>query len=324
MSEYVFNHACVTLLIPSVDTARTHLAELLRGMATFEAEEDALPVLRLDSNPWLYSIAEGSNGRTFSIAEIALQMYETDDHDVATFFEALVTAVPSDKGLDELSIESILRIEPSGPAAGVEDAYESTLAAGIDGILCALTGFMLVSLPTTELWQFDMMGFQVTGESYYFDHIANSHHAIAIRSRRTTALRGTLRHNNFWSLRTLAFPHLKFGLDFEDQIRRFNPIYFGLALKRLAELDERARKWKESETGGFPEGATPITDETEQTMKRYGDARRFTGHDGITRTFEEHMWIDPGNRIHLIRHTAEKVVEVGYVGKHLPTMNYRT
>jgi hypothetical protein len=325
MSEYVFNNACATPLLSSPETVRIQLAELLRGMALFEAEEqDGLPMLRLDSNPWLYNIAEDTNGRRYSIGEIALQMYETPDHDVATFFEALVQAIPSDMGLDKWSVDSILRIEPTGPAAGIEDTYESAKAAGVDGILCALASFILISLPTSTLWRFNLMGFQVGSSSYQFDHISCSEHAIQIRSRRTDAIRGALRCNNFWKLRDHAFPHLKFGLDVEDQIGSFSTVYFSLALKRLAELNDRARRWREPSCNTFPEGTTPITPESEQTMKRYAQTRNFRGHDGVIRTFEEHMWIDPGNRIHLIRHSTVRIVEVGYIGRHLPTINYRT
>jgi RecB family exonuclease len=59
-------------------------------------------------------------------------------------------------------------------------------------------------------------------------------------------------------------------------------------------------------------------------MKRYGTARRFRGLDGLQHTYEDHMWIDRGNRIHMIREETHRDVEVGYIGVHLPTMDYPT
>lgn len=322
MSDYVFNSACVAELVGSADQARQYLAALLRGIAAFEAEEETLPTLRLDTDPWLLNIA--NEARVFSIAEIAQQMYDTSDHDVAAFFEALATTMPSDVGLGESVIDSILTITPDAAAAGVEDAYEATLASGVHGVLCALADFILISLQTSELWRFDRMGFQVSGENYYFDHLTNSTHSAAVRLRRRNALRADLGISNFWRFRNRAFPNLRFGLDLEVHMRHFSARLFPLALKRLAELDERVRRWKDSGSIDLPQGPTAITPETPQTMANYGTSRRFRGHDGVTRTFEDHMWIDKGHRIHLIRNTAERVVEVGYIGKHLPTMNYPT
>lgn len=324
MSEYVLNNACIATPYSDLDQAQRHLAEMLRGVAAFEANGDELPLLRLVRDPWLYPLVRDATDREYSISEVAQFMYGTSYHDVAAFFDSLARAIPSDAGLDDLTIEAVLRIMPEGPASGLEATYDSVIAAGFDGLLCAVAHLTLISLLSSPLWRHDKMGFMVGGETYSFDHIANSLHGVAISRRNTEALREELAASSFWTLRARAFPHLRFGIDVEAQIRRFSATLFRLMLKRLAELDDRAQRWQASESREFPSGPSEITPETPATMKNYGGERRYRGYDGTTRTFEEHIWIDRGNRIHLICHQESKVLEIGYIGKHLSTMKYST
>ena len=142
--------------------------------------------------------------------------------------------------------------------------------------------------------------------------------------RRLARLRDELNTRSFWRMRNQVFLSLLFGLDVENQIEKFNTTLLPLLFRRLVELDERSSNWRQSETGNFPEGSTEIRGETVRTMKRYGNDRRFRGHDGVMRTFEDHMWIDRSHRIQLIRDTIQRTVEVGYVGRHLPTMEFPT
>jgi hypothetical protein len=324
MSEYVLNNACIAIPYSDLEQAQRHLAEMLRGVAAFEANGDDLPLLRLVRDPWLHPLVRDTADREYTIGEVAQLMYGTPYHDVAAFFDSLARAIPSDAGLDDLTIEAVLRIVPEGPASGLETTYDSVIAAGFDGLLCAVAHLTLISLLSSPLWRHDKMGFMVGGETFRFDHIANSLHGVAVSRRSAEVLRGDLAASSFWPLRARAFPHLRFGMDVEAQIRRFSSTLFSLMLKRLAELDHRADEWQASESSEFPSGPSKITPETPGTMKNYGGERRYRGYDGITRTFEEHIWIDRGNRIHLIRHRESKVLEIGYIGKHLSTMKYPT
>jgi hypothetical protein len=195
------------------------------------------------------------------------------------------------------------------------------LAAGTDAIICAAMTFVLVGLLRCDLWKYDGMGFVSGSETYVFDHVAEPSHADAISRCRIAALRAALTSRSFWPLREQVFPHLSFGLDVQRQAERFSTILVPLMFSRLAELDARARTWQETiNSDQFPEGLTAITGETLKTMKRYGSQRNFRGHDGVTRTFEDHMWIDRSHRIHMIRDVVTRRVEIGYIGPHLPTM----
>jgi len=324
MSDYVLNCASVAEPYSEAATARVHLAALLRGLALLDSESDRLSSLRLNIDPWLQPIVQEDCGPPITLGELAHGFYGTADHDLAAFFDDLNRSVPADHALDEVSIDAILRLAPDHPASGYEDTFASVQEAGTDGIICAVMNFTLVGLLRCDLWRFDGMGFVSGSETYVFDHVAEPSHAEAIRGRRITARRSEAGARSLWSGRERLFPNLLFGLDVQNQLDKFSSTLVPLMVKRLAELDERAKMWCESAGAHFPDGSTEIKGETQRTMKRYGKDRNFRGSDGVTKTFEEHVWIDKSHRIHLFRDVNKRGVEIGYVGRHLPTMEYPT
>jgi hypothetical protein len=324
MSDYVLNGASIAEPYHGLMAARTDLATLLRGLALLDSDSVVLPSLRMNVDPWLQPIVRNDLQASISLGELAHGFYGTPDHDLAAFFDALNRSVPADAALTDIAIETILRLSTDAPAPGYEQTFPSILAAGIDALICAAMNFILIGLRRSDLWRFDAMGFVSGSDVYLFDHVAEPSHAQAIRARRLAGLRDELTPRSFWSMRARVFPSLLFGLDVKNQIEKFSTTLLPLLFKRLAELDERSTRWRQSEADRFPDGATEISGETARTMNRYADDRRFRGHDGVMRTFEDHMWIDRTHRIHLVRNTIQKTVEIGYVGRHLPTMEYPT
>ncbi len=324
MSDYVLNAASVAKPYPELAAARADLAALLRGLALLDSDCDVLPSLRLNVDPWLHPLVCEEGKAPITLGELAHSFYGTVDHDLAEFFDSLNRSVPADYALDNLSIEAILRLAPDNPAPGYEHTFRGVLTAGIDALICAAMNFILVGMLRDNSWGFDRMGFVSAGKTYLFDHVAEPSHAEEIRGRRLAALRSELSPRSFWSLRDRVFPNLLFGLDVQGQVNKLNTTIVPLMFKRLAELDARARAWRESADDKFPDGVTEIKRETPRTMARYGNDRRFCANDGVTKTFEDHMWIDRGHRIHLLMDAGEKRVEIGYVGRHLPTMEYPT
>ena len=324
MTDYVLNGASIAEPYHNVVTARTDLATLLRGLALLDADSATLPSLRMNVDPWLQPIVRSDVEASISLGGLVHGFYGTPDHDLAAFFDALNRSVPAEATLTDVAVEAILRLSPDAPAPGYEQTFPSVLAAGIDALICAAMTFILIGLRRSDLWRFDAMGFLSGANVYLFDHVAEPSHAEAIRLRRLAGLRDELAPRSFWSMRARVFPSLLFGLDVENQIEKFSTTLLPLLFKRLAELDERSTRWRQSKADRFPDGKTEISGETARTMKRYADDRRFRGHDGLMRTFEDHMWIDRSHRIHLIRNTTQKTVEIGYVGRHLPTMEYPT
>ena len=104
----------------------------------------------------------------------------------------------------------------------------------------------------------------------------------------------------------------------------FDATLLPLLFKRLAALDSKVAQWKGDDRGRFPGGPPEITPETPQTMQRYGEARRFRGSDSQPKIFEEHVWVDRLFRIHLFRDFENRTMEIGYMGRHLPTIRNPT
>jgi hypothetical protein len=324
MSDYVLNGATIAEPYLELADARTDVANLLRGLALLDLDSVQLPSLRMNVDPWLQPIVRANREASISLGELVHGFYGTVDHDLAAFFDELNRSVPADATLPDIAIDAILRLSPDGPALGYEETFPSVLAAGIDALICGAMNFILIGLRRSNLWRFDELGFFSGCDVYIFDHVAGAAHAEAIRARRLARLRDELTPRSFWRMRNQVFPSLLFGLDVENQIEKFSTTLLPLLFRRLVELDKRSSQWRQSETGNFPEDSTEIKGETVRTMKRYGNDRRFRGHDGVMRTFEDHMWIDRSHRIHLIRDTIQRTVEVGYVGRHLPTMEFPT
>ncbi|KAF0213619.1 MAG: hypothetical protein FD139_2151 [Methylocystaceae bacterium] len=319
MQDYVFNSQCVVPPYTHLDQAKTHIIELLRALAELDAAEEVLPTLRMDSDPWILPLLT-SDGRERSLGEVVHELYCTDDHDVASYFDALNRAIPSDSGFDGSVIDAILRLEVTGPAPNEESCFASVQRAQLHAFICAVTNSVLTSLPRDSTWDYDRMAFVSYGETFSFDHVAQIAHAISIQERRIAGVRASLDPRSFASLRDRAFPNLQFGSDVDTQVSRFNAILLPLLFKRLAELDNKVVIWRSRSCACYPDGSPEVARESLATMQKYSEARRFRDSDGQMRTFEEHVWIDRTHRIHLFRDMNARRIEIGYVGPHLPTI----
>ena len=323
MSDYVLNGASLELYSEAAK-ARADLSALLRGLALLESDSGPLPSLRLNIDPWEQPIIGGNSDVQVTLGELAHGFYGTADHDLAAYFDSLSRAIPADQALDDTSVDAILRLEPESPAPGYEETLPSVQAAGTDAIMCAAMDFTLVGLLSRDLWRFDAMGFVSASKTYVFDHMAAPAHAEAIRRRRMADLHSGLTRGSFWSLRGQVFPHLLFGLDVKGQVDKFSARLMRLMFIRFAKLDSTVKAWSTSVNPKFPDGPPEIKRETVATMARYGNDRIFRGHDGTLRTFEHHLWVDKSHRIHVYLDQKGRTVEIGYVGRHLPTMEYPT
>ena len=314
MSDYVLNTFALEEVYKERSKATDHLATVLRALATLDDGASNQPAFRSDVDFWLPQLRFES-GPNASLGELASSLYETDDHDVAEYFDALSRTTPADSGLNDAALEDLLSLEPTGPLPDLEETFVSVQAARLPALLCAVMNYTLVSFPRDPRWDFSEMGFVGGQASFRFDHLATVLHAEAIRHRRIEAARLNLRVSTFWNIKEIVFPDLLFGLDVETQLERFSATLRTLLFTRLAELNTECVRWKALETDAFPGVLRP---ESALTMDNYGTKRRFRGYDGEMRTFEEHVWVDRGHRIHVFRHPGKKL-EVGYVGRHLKT-----
>ncbi len=103
----------------------------------------------------------------------------------------------------------------------------------------------------------------------------------------------------------------------EANLERLDSGLLSVVLKRLGHLDEAADQW---ETGAAPAWPCKVTPESESTMNnpRYRRARIFRSVSGAREIFAWHARFGDSGRIHLRFEAREHIVEIGYIGMHLP------
>ena len=308
------------------EDARRHLSSSLQAMAALEPEDGDLPRFRCSFDPWMTALVEGQGELPpTSLGDVVMSMFDTGDHDVASYFIALETMTPPDRGFDDAMEDAALRIVPQRPVNGFEATFDAVNHSPFDAVLCAVSDAILVSLPRHEIWMHDRLAFATDQIEYGFDHVACPEHAAAISERKTAGIRTGLTARSFWQLRDSAFPNLLFGPDVEGQMAIFSADKLPLLFRRFADLDARVLRWRALPPGAaFPEAVPEIAPESTATMKNYTTDRTFRSANGSRRVFEDHVRVDSLYRVHLFRDTDAKTLEIGYVGRHLPNVTSAT
>ena len=101
-----------------------------------------------------------------------------------------------------------------------------------------------------------------------------------------------------------------------------NDTNWNYIVKHLWELQRYADTWSE---GAFNPDyiQLPTSVESNVTLTQYGAERTFVSPDGENRVFSWHSKINwSGWRIYFYPDTVKRVVIVGYIGKHLSTVNF--
>lgn len=118
-----------------------------------------------------------------------------------------------------------------------------------------------------------------------------------------------------------CFPHLRFGSAVDSQIKSLPAAHLRRVVLKLMVLDHACRKWRQDAAMRSPQ-LTDCRLESEPTMQQYGHLRIFPDHEGCNRTYEPHVSVGQQYRIHLRVVHRPRVIEIGYVGRHLPTVKY--
>lgn len=323
MSEYVFNVASNDEQNGGMHAASVLVATLVETLAQLDDQLAGPPrPFKLPQDPWELLITVNAAGEAVSLGEIINDFYgDSRTRELASYFDALQCYSPAAEYLDDQAIEAILRLEPTGPAAGHEAVYEAICDSGIDAMQCAVMDGTLISLAHAR-WDFDLASVMCGNCQIYFDHASRPPHVNAIFDRRLNAARADITLRNFEAARHNAFSSLHWGQDVAEQLKQFPSEYLGLAFKRLASLDDIARRWQDTGSAVPDPRGLELKGESDLTMQNYANLRRFRSSTGEMRTYETHIWIDQGNRIHLFLNNEERTIEVGYVGKHLRTWRF--
>ncbi len=323
MTEYVFNSASNDALNGGLYAATALIATLVQTLAELDIRlSGPTRALKLPRNPWDLLVTCDADGQPLSLGEVVNSFYEdSQTRELATFFDALQCYAPAVEQLDDSTIDAILRLSPTGSAAGHEAVFAAICEAGYEAMQCAVTGGTLVSI-AHERWDFDHAVVECGKQPLELDHASQPYHVDGIVQRTREAARKAVTRQNFETIRQSAFSSLAWGQDVAGQFATFPAEYLGLAFTRLASLDEMARLWKTLGSSEPDPGSMVLRNESELTMQNYGRDRRFRSSTGEVKTYEKHVWIDRGNRIHLILDHSHRSVEIGYVGPHLRTWNY--
>ena len=117
-----------------------------------------------------------------------------------------------------------------------------------------------------------------------------------------------------------CFPHLSFGRAVDRYVSNLPSAILSRVVQKLMILDDACRKWRQDETMTFP-GLSDCRAESGPTMQQYGDRRIFSDPEGRDQTYERHVPVGT-YRIHLRLVHQPRGIEIGYVGRHLPTARY--
>lgn len=308
MRDFVLNEASLTVPFPSQNNAETALRDLSRGMAKLVREKNTTKALRCQNTFWNMRIyAEGTVGVVLS--NLRQSALTKDD---AVFFQGLAQKVPFDGDLTQ-DVNHRYRLSEA-------EANDEAL------LLCGIANFVLVSFPTEEKWDVDELTIsvktleendQTSDYQLKLDNVARQPHADSILERARAKTRQGLTLENFWKLKDVAYPFLKFGKDVEEQLKKFNSGNIEPIFNRLDELNNVCITWKGVQSAE-PIYQSEVSGESETTMNNYSNERLFRGADGTKKIFETHARVGGANRIYFIPDPALKILEVGYIGGHLP------
>lgn len=323
MTEYVFNPASNDGQNGGERAAATLIATFVETLAELDARltGPAHP-LKLPCNAWDMQVSLDAAGESVTLGQVINAFYEDGQtRDLASFFDALQSCAPADDQLDDATIDSVLRLEVTAPVAGHEAVYPAICDAGLAAMQCAVTDGTLVSFAHPR-WDFDQGVVACGGDQIAIDHASRVPHVDAIVRRKLDAAREDVTRRNFETARERAFPSLLWGQDVVGQLQRFPSEFLALAFRRFAALDDIARRWRNTGIAMPDSGSLELKPESELTMQNYAEERRYRSSTGEMRTYETHVWIDSGNRIHLLLDQEARTVEIGYVGPHLRTWKH--
>ncbi len=311
----VLNHAS---LDGSLRETIQWLGEMARGMAALVDAGVVEPSLRTFDAP-----TELRSPGEWSLFDAYLGLNRVDGmREEGTFVLRLASKTPLLSDVAERTKSRFLACE----ARDCVDRGLST-SEGKPLLLCAVSDGVAVSFPSEPIWDRDFLTvrFQelLPNEKLHeaeekIDNVARSGHAQPILERHRASLTDSCRSGReLWAQRRSLYPHLLFGPDVEANLDQLDAGLLFVVLKRLRHLDEAADQW---ETGPAPDWPCRVTPESESTMSnaKRRRARCFRSVNGNRELFEWHARFGNSGRIHLRFEARERLVEIGYIGMHLP------
>ena len=314
MRELVFNHASVRISDQARDSLHAWLKNIVLGMSQLVHARVVQMSLRLSHEPYAIECFEDHTlGHAFEV------LRELGHRDEYVFLSRLVTRTPL---TSEIESDTKDRFLSAGSLCVPGDDEEPP-------ILCAITDWIIVSFPSRPSWNCDSLEVQFVEllldgsfdeRSEHVDQLSRSHHAEHIVGRHRNRIRlGCNDPVSFWKNRQDAFPFLLFGPEVERNVVSCAHL-LSTIVGKLIELDEAAREWHD-DGGPAPRWRTRVTPESKDRMSdsKFVRTRTFMSSIGSHEIFEWHARFGSSGRIHLRFEATSRIVEIGYIGPHLPS-----
>lgn len=197
-------------------------------------------------------------------------------------------------------------------------------------LLAAFIRGIAISYPSHPTWENDRLRVKfeelsetgrVQVSSIDIDNLSRLSHAKSIANRHQEHLRHhSTTPEDFWQTKDVVYPNLSFSMDFKGHLSKVDRARFPDAMRNLATLDAFAREWKTTR-GATPPWGNLVRPESETVRKNpsLANQRVFTSAGGSKESYFLHTSFSKGDRIHLRIDRARYLVEIGYIGRHLPT-----
>jgi len=247
------------------------------------------------------------------------------DRDARSYWKNLETKYPLENDLAEIADKAL----------GYEFFLNESEAKGLGYVW--LTDSIALSLANTERWDVTSLDLEMRyldeedGLIHAVEPIRHAsqrahiqHHALWLKSINRIQIESG---EELWQNRAAVFPHLAFCDVVEDQLRELRPPeMLKQVLQWLDRLNDYCSAWQHGSFDHHMISGNNISPETQMTMDQYGLSHRtFRCPDGERREFSWHCKLAlQAWRIHFVHELGPGHIVIGYIGKHLPTVKFRT
>ena len=307
MREMVLNHASVGAYDSSIRDASEHLRDVTIGMGQLIRCGAVGATVRIGDS-WHETLCQLG----YPLYDVWLEMRGLY-RDEFRFFGGLIGK------------SKLLDSEQLTP-------YEDrTLSAGesLPLILAAIEDGVLIGFPSQPRWDSDQTVVEfdellpdgtLDKREEEVDQLTRSSHAVSICGRHRSSIAERIGNDpiRLWENRQKVFPHIQFGLDVEQHLKR-EANHLPQIIKKLNDLNQSGKEWAKAE-GNELSWKTKVTPESDRVRSNQDlqNRRYFRSSSGTRELFEWHARFGSSGRIHLRFNAATRTIEVGYIGPHLP------
>lgn len=316
--DLILNELSLQNLAPNEQIAQKWMSELIRTIKAFTAQGVKVS-LRSQEN--FHTIMLAHNYPVGS-------WFQDADQRERQFIKALATKAPLSIDLGNSDIQDV-----ENNVGLSEFYYQGELAIGLG--IAHLLDTIAVSFISNECWNLsniEISSVQLNQDENIVDEILIILHSSLIHhaNEHTEWIQkrisdGVIDGEDIWNRKEELFPNLEFCESVGKQLKNIRNRQLELqpVFKTLRELQQCTENWT---TGAFSVKGYTLDEsgESEPTLNKYKNERMFLCRDGEKLLFERHIKLKFCNwRIHFFPKEPGKVI-IGYVGRHLPTVRYRT